>query len=261
MRCITTYFDWPGNNVFKALHALMRRSFQNNRVPLESIKMEVPAKSNRPQFDSNHEKLILWGDILNSTNEDIIFLDTDMFLLRDIRLGMKNVKHIGITYRDAGYWPPINGGVVFIRNTPESRQLIKDWVAADKELYANPTEHMRWKQKYAGINQSSLGYIIETTNAKKYITKLKCRDYNCVEPWTHWKQSAIIHIKGRLRQAWMGYPVQGLSLQTRQLVRKLRAETKAMGILPSPDLKVKKYSGEVGVKKSPKIEPAPQRVH
>jgi len=261
MRCVTTYFDWPGNNVFRVLKKLMEYSFKRNKIPLECIAMPVPAKSDRAQFDSNHEKLLLWAKLLESTDEDIIFLDTDMFCMRDFRMGMKKVKYVGITYREPGFWPPINGGVVFARNLPETVQFFKDWAEADSLLYNDRALHGRWRDKYAGINQASLGYLLEEKGYGKFITKMKCGQYNCVEPWGNWNQASLIHIKGRLRQAWMGFPVQGLPENVRRLVRKLRMETRNLGIRPTPDLKVKKYSGAVGIQKTPTFAQPPQKVH
>jgi len=248
MRLITTYFDYPGQKLFQQLLRLMRHSFKQKGLKLECIKMEAPDHARGKQIDSNHEKLKVWARLLEESDEDIIFLDTDIYCLRDFRYGMKRVKHIGLTYRAPGQGFPINGGVVFVRNNPESKEFFQEWIAADKHLYNNPEDHAPWRLKYAGINQSSLGYIMEEKGLSKLVTKLRCQEFNCVEPWTSWRQSNLIHIKGRLRRAWQG-ALMGQSPNVKAAAKFLRTEARKIGINPSGAMMVVKHV------------PEPRRVH
>jgi hypothetical protein len=250
MRLITTYFDYPGQRVFSNLMKLMKYSFQKNRLKLECVKMPTPPGERNKQLESNHEKLKVWAKFLDESNQDIIFLDTDMYCMRDFRYGMKRVKHIGLTYRTPGTGFPINGGVVFVKNNEGSKNFFKEWIAADKWMYDNPEDHAPWREKYAGINQSSLGYILEEKGMNKLATKLQCTEFNCVEPWYNWRQSCLIHVKSRLRRAWQGNS-NGATLSVKSCAKFLRSESRRIGINPSMINALEK--------KTP--SPEPQKVH
>jgi hypothetical protein len=239
MRLITTYFDYPGNKVFGQLLKLMDSSFKKQGLKLEKVKMAIPegGRNNR-QIDSNHEKLKVWAGLLEESAENVVFFDTDMYCQKDFRYGMGKVQHIGLTYRRPGQGFPINGGVVFVRNTPESKAFFREWIAADKWLYENPDDHAVWQEKYAGINQSSLGYILEEKGMAQYVTKLPCDEFNCVEPWASWRTACLIHIKSRLRRGWQGITM-GQTLSVKACAKMLRSESRNIGIVPqSPQMAI-----------------------
>lgn len=204
MRIITHYFDWNGEVTFRTLLQLMEHSFKKRGVPLEPIQMPTPKKRKRTQIMANHEKLKEWEKVVRTAEEPIILLDTDMYCLNDFREVVDLVKHVGVTYRPNNQWPPVNGGFVVVQPTEEARQFMAEWVRVDKMMFDNPKLHAPWRDKWAGMNQSSYGYLIDQLGYGKYVSKLPCDPYNCVEPWHYWRTSKLVHVKGDLRKALFG---------------------------------------------------------
>ncbi len=70
-------------------------------------------------------------------------------------------------------------------------------------MYEDQVFHQIWRDKYAGMNQASLGWMLENTVGIADIISLPCRKWNiCQEDWTKIDgESACVHIKSKLRRA------------------------------------------------------------
>jgi hypothetical protein len=65
--------------------------------------------------------------------------------------------------------------------------------------------HHKYSRSYGGMNQSSLGCLLETRpDLAKLVTRLECQDVNCVEPWRDWDQAALVHVKGSVQRHLFG---------------------------------------------------------
>lgn len=183
-----------GSFAYERLLEVFKRSWQkNSSITLEVHRINPPEAGKRHNsFYYNHKKLQVWKD---NFSEDTVFLDCDMLLLRDISGGFDLIDNIGVAHRSN---LPLNGGVIFAKHNANTVQFFEDWYSKDAKMLSNPEIHMPYHRKYAGLNQSSLGYLIENGH-KDLITRLP-EAYNLCESWEDWQNAKLIHLKGSLRR-------------------------------------------------------------
>jgi hypothetical protein len=126
---------------------------------------------------------------------------------------------------------PLNGGVVFLRVNERSRTFMRQWWEANVRFLKNAAEHQPWRQKYAGINQSALGFVLEQKRHGCTLVQLPCSEWNCCE-WDTFdpKRTRLLHVKSQLRRAVFGmcpttYKVRPLVALWKKLERESRGET------------------------------------
>ena len=194
MKAVTVSFDKYGSDYERLLRALINSWSQNSSIPLEVYRINAPKKTRRRNsYYYNHAKLKRWID---SVDQDTIFLDCDMLCLGDISDGFDLVDHIGYTDREGPI--PFNGGVVFVKNTRKSKDFLKKWYEIDEKMLHDVKFHTEYYQpKYAGLNQSSMGWMYE--NGYEDMISVLPDIYNKCDGWTGWQQAKMIHIKGHLR--------------------------------------------------------------
>ena len=197
MKAVTCQFDAYGSNYERLLQTFIESWKANSKIPLEVHRIDPPTIGSRhASFYWNHKKLRHWIDSLEG---DTIFVDCDMLLLDDISAGFDKVAHIGITERPYDRYP-FNGGVVFVRDNTQSRQFLEKWYEIDGQMLKDRSFHKPYIEKYAGMNQSSMGWMWESVDWKPYISVLPCATYNLCQPWHDWQNAKLIHVKSMLRQ-------------------------------------------------------------
>lgn len=193
MKAVTVQFDQAGDRYERLLDVFVNSWKKNSKIALEIHRIEPPATGSRNKgFYYNHRKLKQW---IASVDGDTIFVDCDMLLMEDISCGFDSVKHIGITGRRPPF--PYNGGVVFVRDNEKSRKFLNKWLEIDGQMLRSTEFHMPYRMKYAGLNQSSLGWMLE--NGYRDFTHVLPEAYNLCDGWPDWRQAKMIHVKGRLR--------------------------------------------------------------
>jgi hypothetical protein len=189
-------FPCRQDNRWQRMSAVLAYSCKKHGLEIEIHMMPIPPDMDHdPKVASNHDKLKLWNDVVQAATDPILLLDADMFCQRNPLELAKTVEHVGITWRMEGQEIPLNAGFVFVQPTPEAKAFFRAWVEADDLLRANPGLHLKYRQKWAGMNQSSLGMLIETQSPP--LTRLECVDYNLVEPWAGIETAAFVHIKSK----------------------------------------------------------------
>lgn len=223
MKGLTIYF--PTDKKWEIMLDVFRRSWEYCMdIPLEIIEAPVPEKSERVWgMDTNTRKLQLWQ---HHFTEDTIFCDCDMLVKGDITDGFQKIQDIGYTERTDGKLP-LNAGVVFARYTPYSRKFLKEWERVNQQMYEDKEFHKPWNEKYAGINQSALGWMLENG----WQCDVLPESYNMCVP-SRWKEGKIVHIKSKTRELCF----------TRR-ARRLRGNDKALLNLFWQFSKEKKYRG------------------
>ena len=206
MKIVSVQFDYPGFNRYEKLAKVFEYSIKKNcpDAELELLKVRPPKlrKHTRSKsFETNTLKLKLWLEVLKSTTDDVIFMDCDMIVLKDIAVAFKNDFDIGYTKRTKAKMP-YNGGVVFIKNTPEAVKFVEYWKEINDKMYNDYSFHHKWRNKYAGMNQAAFGYIMENGGYKAKLKAFSCDIWNaCVENWPKIDDNTrIVHIKGVLRR-------------------------------------------------------------
>ena len=200
MKAVTVQFDQSGSRYERLLDVLIASWNANTSIPLQVLRIPAPKTGLRNDaFYYNHAKLRKWID---SVDQDTIFIDCDMLCLRDISDGFDNVQHIGVTVRPGDY--PMNCGVVFVRHNPKTMAFLEKWYEIDAQMLADEGFHMKWYKKVAGMNQSSMKWMIDNGYGDM-VSTLPCTTYNlCDGQWDQWQQAKMIHIKGYLREYIMG---------------------------------------------------------
>jgi hypothetical protein len=196
MKAHAWYFPHGYDTRWQRMATVLEYSCRKQGLDIEMHKMEVPRNLESDyKVVSNHSKLKLWNEVVQSATEPVLLLDADMFCQRNPIELVQTVEHIGITWRPRNQSIPINAGFVFVQPTPEAKAFFNRWCELDDYLRANGGIHYKWRQKYAGMNQSSLGMLIETESPP--ITRLECTNYNLVEQWDGLESAAFIHVKSK----------------------------------------------------------------
>ena len=204
MKLVTVYFDYPGSNNYKRLLNAMINSAENIGYKIKVIPIDPPEQiKNKRSHDSNTVKLGEWSGYLDSLKEGehVVFLDCDLIFLKPIEDAFNHDFDVAYTYRDNGV--PLNGGVVFLRNNKYARAFIKQWTHVNEAMYSGTMPMKPYVDKYCGINQSALGYLLEEGDLDCDIEALPCSIYNaCGDKWRSLDpDTRIIHIKDELRRA------------------------------------------------------------
>jgi len=181
-------------------------------VTIKMIKLQTPkVHTYKRCFESNTVKIDKWLEVLKGTKEDVIFMDADMMVLRDVT-DLFNDKNHDVFYskRDRKHLP-MNGGFVGIRNNEAGIDFLEKWVKANRILYEDivknhgKTLHSKWRSRYGGMNQAAFGYMLSEMKLKARLKPIPCYEWNaCVEHWAKINASTrVVHIKGGLRRAVM----------------------------------------------------------
>ena len=177
-------------------------------VEIDLCKIEEPNPNNyigskiKRSFASNSIKLKIWNDIIQNTDKHVVLLDGDTLVLDNFLEVFDEDFDIGLTFRGKTGLP-FNGGVIFVKPTKESKEFFNLFLKINDEFVKNKIKHQKYRNKYAGINQSALGCLLEEYNKdNKYkIKKFPCSIYNLCD-WINndYKKAKIIHIKSNLRK-------------------------------------------------------------
>jgi hypothetical protein len=205
----TWVFDRDQDHRYSQLTTVYARSCADQGVPCTVHTMPVPELQGRPHWaSSNHYKLKEWTDWLwqQPDGQLVLISDSDMFCVRaPERELLDPVGCVGLTRRSEKL--PFNAGMIVVRTGAQARDFFDRWRGLDTRFFLNPAEHSPWRRKYAGINQASLGALLESSpeQAAK-VHWLRCEDLNLCLPWANWSRARFVHVKSGLRKAVFGGP-------------------------------------------------------
>lgn len=215
MKIITVSFDYRND-----WYSRLVRAFKNSinlympDVGLTEYRYdfnETLNNSNRSApYIYNTFKLDRWVDILKNTNENLALVDCDMIMTNRIDDVWENDFDIAYTYRRK--WSltkkgiPYNGGVIFVRPNERSIRFFERLSTINKMMLDDQVFHRTWSKKYAGINQSAFGYMMERESNFCKMHPLPCPVWNSVdESWGNFNsETKMVHIKSKLRKYCLG---------------------------------------------------------
>lgn len=210
MKIISVSFDYAASTDYARLMAAFRASCARHMpaVAIEELRLSAPMiRPGKTRGEaSNTHKLRAWVKAIDHAAETVCFADCDMLALRSIEDVEALDFDLAYTVRTKG-WPPMNGGVVFVRPTDMGRALVKRWNQINTQMYRDDVLHNFWKRKYAGMNQAAFGCLLANHGTRARIITLPCAEWNaCNEDWATINGSTrLMHIKGELRRMVLGY--------------------------------------------------------
>ena len=170
-----------------------------------------PSAIGQPSHEWNTQKMEHWVQrALAAPNGALVaLLDGDTMVTGPLDEVWKKPFDVAYTIRD-GDRLPLNAGVVFLRISDLTRAFMRDWWAWNLH-FLNPMNypdvngqkepHAFWRRRYAGINQASLGYMLEKAPHGCQVLKLPCSIWNCCS-WERYEEgeTRIVHVKSALRR-------------------------------------------------------------
>ena len=218
MTIITTVFEYKDKPFdYKLLHEVFLKSVNKHMpdVRVISLVLDVPqAKDDRkPGLWTNTVKLREQVKTIESIDDDIVLADCDMLCLKTCEDIFNQDFDIGYTVKPLSKMTKsrINGGIIFVKNTQKAKDWMKELLYINNKMYLDPNFHNIWRNKYFGMNQSAMGYMIEASGNKAKTLALPTRIWNAVD--CDWRsiniETRFVHIKGKLRNCILnrcGYP-------------------------------------------------------
>lgn len=170
---------------------------------LDSIRGDSPESGRRGLID-NAQKISSWRRIVETADlgEVLGIMDCDTLVLGDLSAVLEIDFEVAYTARPPWARLPFNAGVVFVRVSAATRRFFAAWEEQNLRLLGDRTAHRPLRNKYGGINQAALGYLLERP-VDVVPVAIPCTTWNCED--TSWSEfgpeTKILHIKGRLRSA------------------------------------------------------------
>jgi hypothetical protein len=214
-RLESVYFDGPDSKysrMARVLEHTAQRYCRGWAINVKTIAPE-PVKSaiNHAGCEANSQKLDEWCRTIMEApiGDRILLIDADTFFTNPIDDIWDYDFDIAYTIRT--YDLPINGGVVFVRVTPETKEFVDVWRYKNNRMLADAEFHRQWKRLYGGINQASFGYLINSIEHRLNLLTLRCAEWNCEDScWDTFDPgfTRIVHVKSGLRR-WVFPPAPG----------------------------------------------------
>lgn len=159
-------------------------------------------------FVDNTNKMRAWDEVVSQSvdGQVLVIVDCDTVVLRDLSDAetILGDEDIGFTFKRPGAGFPFNSGVILSKVNDRTRAFFSKWREINEEFLRDGVKHQKFRQSYGGINQASLGYMIQHQPiGGLLIKKLACQEWNCED--SEWKNldnnTRILHIKSGLRDA------------------------------------------------------------
>lgn len=234
-------FDFTGVDSYKRLLDVFIYSIQKHMpdVTPEITYCNPPQKvSNRNTgLITNTAKLAHWVQSMENCKDgdEIIFADCDLLALGnmfsvfdDFDFDIAHTVRYGAEQGRTRI--PINGGVLPVRVSDRTKHFMREYKRINDEMYMNPEFHSSYRLKYAGMNQSAYGYLLENPAMHDCkIISIPCQKWNLcnTEFLLFNSDTRCIHFKSGLRRSALGQaPVNGQIKQFVDLWRKYEAEAR-----------------------------------
>lgn len=208
MQLVTVQFDRGSGDDFKKLMDVFRLSVKRNMPEAALVELTVPevpevVKGLSYKMTSNTAKLDVWCEYMEGCEEEVIFIDCDMLMLRSAMHAFDEPFDVAYTRRSVVGQIPLNAGVIMARPTEKARGFFRKWRDVNRIMYEKQDAFCKeWQAKYPGMNQAALGYLIESGDYDADLYTYETRQWNAVEcDWAHINDSTVfVHFKGKLRE-------------------------------------------------------------
>ncbi len=174
-----------------------------------SVTDEIMAVGRRRQwlFQRNAMKTFMHNQIVQSAKcgEAICLMDCDTMILRDLSLVWWSKFDFAYTVKSPNSGYVCNSGVVFVRVSERTKEFYSAWWQTVLRMLSDEAFHKKWKEKWGGINQAALGWILENHNGTSggvHVKELKTAEWNaCKHDWpTALDKAHVVHILEPLKR-------------------------------------------------------------
>lgn len=205
MKAYGLWFQTEGRVQFERLVKVFEYSFKKHNPDVELIieKSEYPSPRYglKPAHLENVFKLERWNDIIQSSEEPVLLLDTDLLILDCLNDITKKKDDIIITNR---HYSTIkyNAGVILVNPSLGSKRFFQQWRDTSSIDFKSTDEYWRGILNTAkGATQSTLTELL-CNQAFCSVGYLSCAVWNsAVTDWPRFSdETKILHIKGNLRK-------------------------------------------------------------
>lgn len=217
----TVYFEYPGKTVYRRLLDVFRFSLERTLpearlMVLSAVPPDREKDPGRQKWASNLLKVELWREAVRrhmreKGDRPLILMDCDMIVRRDITTQFRDEFDISFTQRaDPKTCEPINTGIMCIRPSSRVIEFFDRLVQVTTGMWLDPEFHERYWQKYRGIMQAGIGYMIE-----RDLIDLEYRMYPC-SIWNACDreypgigtETKVVHLKENIRKRLGKSPVE-----------------------------------------------------
>ncbi|MAT51492.1 MAG: hypothetical protein CMK32_09950 [Porticoccaceae bacterium] len=221
----TVYFDGTGRTRtdFKRLRDVFIHSFRAHMPDARLHVHNIPpcALGRQYKLASNTYKLTKWAEIAEKATGPTVICDCD--LMFDGRIDDAFDYDFDLAYAQRYGRFPFNCGVIFLRPTETAREVMRQWKAINDKMFADATFHLRYTDKYAGMNQAAWGYMRETGKLPETVIQVPHKYNACEDEWLRVEDIRVYHLKTTLRQACLIPPDQLRRKDLRPIVEKFHA--------------------------------------
>lgn len=109
-------------------------------------------------------KMNLWKRLVDSSTKDnILLLDADTVLVRDVRPFFDKNFSIGFTYKtdeDENLAWPINTGVILVKNNSSSKLFFHKWVNLTGDFVRDCKNEDRRLEGWGALDQAAFGFLV-----------------------------------------------------------------------------------------------------
>jgi len=210
MIIVTVQFNYPNRPNYDLLLQIFKYSVKKYMPKVKFIEYKTDPPMACPgrelNFAYNDFKLKMWRDVMEKTNENVIFADCDMMMIQSAKHAFDVPFDVAATFRTVIKRIPMNGGIIMARPTEEARRFFREWYQINNKMLHNVSFHQKWRCRWAGMNQSAFGYIYERGKHGAKIHKYRTREWNSVDcDWNFiTDRTVFVHYKSKLRTLVLG---------------------------------------------------------
>jgi hypothetical protein len=208
---------------------------------MNSVQMDIK-NSHKVGCINNSYKLHIWKKYIDEVARyDVVFLDCDMVILRDLAEGFCEKGgswDVAWTRRSGRNY--INGGTVFCRNTQGTRDFMAKWCDVNDYIFSDRQRLERHLNAHLGLNQTALHKMLVNNMIPETcrIVDLPCLRYNCCDQ--HWHEFgphvSVLHVKSALqREALSMVPDERFLPRLREAGRVYRSYDPIFSDTPFPE--------------------------
>ena len=215
-RIVVRYFDPPKSRTWTRLARVLTRSVERHCHGWDLDMQEIATLPLSSPLGvqgnvANTHKLDAWADAVQSSadGDRLLLLDADTLIRRPIDDVWESAFDLAYTVKKKGARFPFNGGVVFLRVSPQVRAFVGRWRAENRRMLDDPIHHQVWRPAFGGINQAALGMLLKLGGHGLEVHRLPCLEWNCEdESWDSFdpERTRIVHYKSALQRVVLRQP-------------------------------------------------------